>query len=152
LQLVPADANEKLKTRTLRDRMADEVFRYRAAGHDNFGFHISLAYQMRGLVAVERGEYQSILIRHLPAIIGRHRDSFETASGRQRQNIRQHNQRSHTLHLLQRRDFWIAFFGELLDLSVVFTDSGGYRFKCTSNGASATCNCGLKKYLGITDL
>jgi hypothetical protein len=69
LQLVPADANEKLKIRTLRDRMADEVFRYRAADHDTFGFHISLAYQMRGLAAVERREYQSILMQHLPAIV-----------------------------------------------------------------------------------
>jgi hypothetical protein len=69
LQLVPADANEKLKIRTLRDRMADEVFGYRAADHDTFGFHISLAYQMRGLAAAERGEYQSILMQHLPAIV-----------------------------------------------------------------------------------
>jgi len=69
LQLVPADANEKLKIRTLRDRMADEVFRYRAADHDTFGFHISLAYQMRGLAAVDRREYQSILVQHLPAIV-----------------------------------------------------------------------------------
>jgi hypothetical protein len=69
LQLVPADANEKLKIRTLRDRMADEVFRYRAADHVTFGFHVSLAYQMRGLAAVERREYQSILMQHLPAIV-----------------------------------------------------------------------------------
>ncbi len=69
LQLVPADANETLKIRTLRDRMADEVFRYRAADHNTFGFHISLAYQMRGLAAVERREYQSILMQHLPVIL-----------------------------------------------------------------------------------
>jgi hypothetical protein len=49
--------------------MADEVFRYRAADHDTFGFHISLAYQMRGLAAAERREYQSILMQHLPAIV-----------------------------------------------------------------------------------
>jgi len=69
LQLVAADANEKLKIRTLRDRMADEIFRYRAADHDTFGFHISMAYQVRGLTAVERREYQGTLTHHLPAII-----------------------------------------------------------------------------------
>jgi hypothetical protein len=69
LQIVPADANEGLKIRTLRDRMADEVFRYRAADHDTFGFHISLAYQMRGLAAVKRREYQIILMQHLSAIV-----------------------------------------------------------------------------------
>jgi hypothetical protein len=70
LQLVPADENEKLKLRTLRDRMATEVFRYRAPGHDTFGFHISMAYQMKGLAAEERQEYQSILTQHLPIIVG----------------------------------------------------------------------------------
>jgi hypothetical protein len=68
LQLVPADADEKLKIRTLRDRMSDEVFRYRTADHDTFGFHISMAYQMVGLTDVERREYQSILMHHLPAL------------------------------------------------------------------------------------
>lgn len=70
LQLVPADANERLKIRTLRDQMADEVFRYRAADHDTFGFHISMAYQMKGFTAVERREYQNTLTQHLAAIVG----------------------------------------------------------------------------------
>lgn len=69
LQLVPADANEKLKIRTLRDRLADEVFRYRAADHDTFGFHISLAYQMRDLTTTEIREYQDLLMQHLPGIV-----------------------------------------------------------------------------------
>jgi len=69
LQLVPADTEEKLKIRRLRNQMADEVFRYRAADHDTFGFHISLAYQMRNLTVVERREYQNILEQHLHAII-----------------------------------------------------------------------------------
>jgi hypothetical protein len=69
LQLVPADAKEKLKLRMLRDQMATEVFRYRAADHETFGFHISLAYQMSGFTAEERREYQSRLMHHLPAII-----------------------------------------------------------------------------------
>lgn len=68
LQLVPADAKEKLKLRMLRDQMATEVFRYRAADHETFGYHISLAYQMSGFTAQERREYQSRLAHHLPAI------------------------------------------------------------------------------------
>jgi hypothetical protein len=68
LQLVPADANEGLKIRTLRDRMSDEVFRYREVNHDNFGFHISMAYQLRGFTDVERREYQDLLARHVIAI------------------------------------------------------------------------------------
>jgi|GEM_PF-670608 len=69
LQLVPADENEEHKLRTLRDRMSDEVFRYRTSDHNTFGFHISMAYQMRGLAATERREYQSILLHRLPAIV-----------------------------------------------------------------------------------
>jgi hypothetical protein len=69
LQLVPADAKEKLKLRTLRDQMATEVFHYRTADHETYGFHISLAYQMSGFTAEERQEYQSRLVHHLPSII-----------------------------------------------------------------------------------
>ena len=69
LQVVPADADEKLKIRTLRDRMADEVFRYRAADHETFGFHISMAYQMRGLTAGERQHYQDLLAQNLTTIV-----------------------------------------------------------------------------------
>lgn len=69
LQLVPADENEEHKIRTLRNRMSDEVFRYRTSDHDTFGFHISMAYQMRGLAAAERREYQRILMQRLPAIV-----------------------------------------------------------------------------------
>ena len=69
LQLVPADAEEKLKLRMLRDRMAAEVFRYRAADQEAFGFHVSLAYQIGGFTVEERRNYQSELAHHLPAII-----------------------------------------------------------------------------------
>jgi hypothetical protein len=68
LQLVPADASEERKIRTLRDRMADEVFRYRAANHDVFGFHISMAYQMRAFTGEERQKYEDLLAQHVAAI------------------------------------------------------------------------------------
>jgi hypothetical protein len=69
LQLAPADRTEKLKLRKLRDRLADEVFRYRAKNHETFGFHISLAYQMSGFTVEERRESQNILQHHIPIIV-----------------------------------------------------------------------------------
>lgn len=69
LQLAPADSFEKLRLSRLRDRLADEVFLYRAKNHATFGFHISLAYQMSGFTSEERREYQNILQRHLPIIV-----------------------------------------------------------------------------------
>jgi hypothetical protein len=69
LQLLPADSNEKMKLRRLRNHMADEVFRYRAKNHETFGFHISLAYQMRGFTSKEWREYENILELHLPLIL-----------------------------------------------------------------------------------
>lgn len=68
LQLVPADPNEKLKLSRLRNQLADDVFRYRARNHETFGFHISLAYQMRGFTSEEKREYENILQLHIPII------------------------------------------------------------------------------------
>ncbi len=69
LQLAPADPSEKLKLSRLRDRLADEVFRYRSKNHSTFGFHVSLAYQMSGFTFQERREYQNMLQHHLPIIV-----------------------------------------------------------------------------------
>jgi hypothetical protein len=69
LRISPADDRENAKIRTLRDRLADEVFRFRAQDHATFGFHISLAYQMSRLTAGEAKQHQAILERHVPAII-----------------------------------------------------------------------------------
>lgn len=69
LQLVPADQNEKAKLSRLRNHLADDVFRYRAKNHEMFGFHISLAYQMRGFTSKEWREYENIHERHLPIIL-----------------------------------------------------------------------------------
>jgi len=48
--------------RALRDRLA-EVYKFRAQDHDTYGFHITIAYTMAGLMAAEMAEYRSIL-RH----------------------------------------------------------------------------------------
>jgi hypothetical protein len=69
LQLAPADPGEKSKLSSLRNHLADEVFRYRAKNHQTFGFHISLAYQMSAFTSEERREYQSILEHYVPLVI-----------------------------------------------------------------------------------
>jgi hypothetical protein len=69
LHISPADDGESSKLRTLRDRLAAEVFRFRTEDHATFGFHVSLAYQMSRFTAEEEAQYQTILTRHVPAII-----------------------------------------------------------------------------------
>jgi hypothetical protein len=69
LQLAPADPGEKSKLSSLRNCLADEVFRYRAKNHQTFGFHISLGYQMSAFTSEEQREYQSILEHHVPLVI-----------------------------------------------------------------------------------
>lgn len=68
LQLAPADQKEKSKLTRLRNSLADDVFTYRASNHETFGFHISLAYQMRGFTSEEKRLYDDILQRYLPMI------------------------------------------------------------------------------------
>lgn len=65
IHLLPFDSNEQIKLRKLRDRLSDEVFRYRASDHDAFGFHISLAYQLRTFSSAENTEYRATLGRHM---------------------------------------------------------------------------------------
>jgi len=69
IQVEPTDLSEKAKLRTLQNRMATEIFRYRAEGHDTFGFHISLAYQLRPFSTQERQSYSALMERHVRAII-----------------------------------------------------------------------------------
>jgi len=68
IQVVPADLHEKAKLRTIRNRLADEVFHYRADDHATFGFHISLAYQLRPFTSEERQHYQDLLEEHVRSI------------------------------------------------------------------------------------
>lgn len=69
LRIAPASESENAKLRTLRDRLADEVFRFRAKGHAAFEFHISLAYQMSPFTVEEQHQYQSIMEQQVPDVI-----------------------------------------------------------------------------------
>jgi len=66
---VLADGNEKLKIGTLRDRMADEVFRYRAADHDTLW--ISHQHGVPdGIYGCGKTGVPNTLMQHLPNIVG----------------------------------------------------------------------------------
>ena len=69
LRISPADDGENAKLRNLRDRMAEEVFRFRTPDHATYGFHVSLAYQMKPLSREEAREHVAILKRYVPGII-----------------------------------------------------------------------------------
>lgn len=46
--------------------MADEDFHYRTPDRNSFGFHISMAYQLRALTVAERRDYHNMVIQHIP--------------------------------------------------------------------------------------
>lgn len=67
LRMVGADADEEEKIRTVRDRLV-EVFGFRDAKHDEYGFHITLAYQLKSFTQAEQREYRALLERNVPLI------------------------------------------------------------------------------------
>lgn len=58
IRLLPLDAAEERKLRRLRDRLA-EATGIRAPGHENYRFHISLAYLLDALNPGEAAEYRA---------------------------------------------------------------------------------------------
>ena len=67
LRMVGADAGEEQKIRKLRDRLVD-VFRFRDNKHDEYGFHVTLAYQLSVFTPNEQAEYRAILEKNVPII------------------------------------------------------------------------------------
>ena len=68
LRMSPANESEEAKLRDLRNRLAAEVFRFRAGDHDSYALHISLAYQLRELTPEEEREHHAVLEHHVPLI------------------------------------------------------------------------------------
>jgi len=62
-----ATAEEEKRMRRLRDRLADTL-RFRAANHERYGLHISMAYLLRHLDGEEREELNKVFARCLPAV------------------------------------------------------------------------------------
>jgi len=68
LRMIGANAEQENKIRKVRDRLVD-VFGFRDNKHDEYGFHITLAYQIRSFTAAEQAEYHAILAKHVPRIV-----------------------------------------------------------------------------------
>jgi hypothetical protein len=68
LRMIGADAEEESKIRQIRDRLV-ETFGFRDKQHDEYGFHVTLAYQMQRFTAAEQTEYRAVLAKNVPKII-----------------------------------------------------------------------------------
>ena len=68
LRMIGSDAGEEMKIRKVRDRLVD-VFGFRDKQHDEYGFHVTLAYQLQRFTPAEQTEYRAILVKNVPKII-----------------------------------------------------------------------------------
>lgn len=59
IRLLPLDEQENRKLRRLRDRLSAQL-QLRAPDHDNYGFHISLAYLIDWMTPEQRREYIAV--------------------------------------------------------------------------------------------
>lgn len=59
IRLLPFDEQENQKLRRLRNRLAAQL-RLRAPDHDNYGFHISLAYLIDWMTTAQKREYAAV--------------------------------------------------------------------------------------------
>ena len=67
LEIEGATAEEEKRMRRLRDRLTDTIG-FRAPNHENYGFHITLAYLLRHIDGEERDELNRVFAQHLPAV------------------------------------------------------------------------------------
>ena len=70
LRMVGADAEAEIALRTTRDQLS-RVYNHRDPDHDQYGFHITLAYTLRALTVEEQKEYREILSRSMTRILAR---------------------------------------------------------------------------------
>lgn len=68
LRLVPVDAAEDRKIRSLRDRLA-EVFGFRTPGHATYAFHMTMSYQVSPFTAAEERQYRRLLGAFVPRML-----------------------------------------------------------------------------------
>lgn len=67
LRMTGANPEQEAKMRLLRDRLVN-VFGYRDRNHAEYGFHITLAYQLAPFTPSEQSEHQAILKKHVAQI------------------------------------------------------------------------------------
>jgi len=68
LRMIGADAASEHALRTLRDQIA-AVYKFRAPEHENYGFHITVAYTMADLSKAEMAEYRTLLQKAVDQIV-----------------------------------------------------------------------------------
>jgi hypothetical protein len=68
LRLEPADPEQNIKLRSMRDRLA-EVYGFRSKNHDRYEFHMTLSYQLTPFTTQEQTAYRELLKRHLRQIV-----------------------------------------------------------------------------------
>jgi hypothetical protein len=68
LRMLPVDADENAKLRSLRDQLA-EVYGFRLKDHATYQFHITMSYQMASFTPEERNTYQQLMAKHIRKII-----------------------------------------------------------------------------------
>jgi hypothetical protein len=68
LRMIPVDAQENEKLRSLRNQLA-EVYGFRNKDHDQYAFHITMSYQMAPFTEQEQVMYRRILRTHLRRIV-----------------------------------------------------------------------------------
>ena len=68
LRMIPADDAENTKLRSIRDKLA-EVYGFRLKDHDQYGFHITMSYQIAPFTNQEQATYRDLLKTHIRRII-----------------------------------------------------------------------------------
>lgn len=68
LRMVPATSEENVKLRSVRNQLA-EIYGFRSHDHDQYTFHITMAYQLAQFTQAEQVAYRKILREHLRHIV-----------------------------------------------------------------------------------
>jgi hypothetical protein len=68
LLMVPVDDAENTKLRSLRDQLSD-LYGFRLKNHDQYGFHITMSYQVHPFTDEEQTTYRTMLKLHTRRII-----------------------------------------------------------------------------------
>jgi hypothetical protein len=68
LRMLPVDDAENAKLRSIRNQLS-EVYGFRLKDHDQYGFHITMSYQIAPFTNQEQAAYRSLLKLHIQRII-----------------------------------------------------------------------------------
>jgi hypothetical protein len=68
LRMTPVDEAENKKLRSVRDQLAD-IYGFRLKDHDQYGFHITMSYQLAPFTIQEQTSYRTQLKTHVRRII-----------------------------------------------------------------------------------